>query len=319
MHTKVGIVKCLDYNTSNVTAAIKEILSYFGGAQNFVKKDSRILIKPNLLIAATPEKLVTTHPAVIEGIIVNLIESGINHENIHLGDSPGFGTVNGVAEACGIKKVCDKYRVKIVEFNRPKWVKVDISGYRKISIAEAAYSYNCIINAAKLKAHGQLLLTGAVKNMFGFCIGKIKTYMHLKSRNNTGNFSKMIVKNYSLINPAFSIVDAIFAMEGIGPTGGNPRNLGLIIAGRDAVAIDRVIAEILSIPQDNVPILKAAKELNIGESNLENIDVVGTKLDEIRITDFKLNFKLDEIGFDLFRFVKSHLKDLIAKIKELHR
>lgn len=316
MQTKVAIIRCANYNLSEVTNAIREIFPYFGGIQNIVKKESKVLIKPNLLASAPAAQVVTTHPTVIEGIIENIKEV---KKNIFLGDSPGFGTANGVAESCGIKEVCDRHSVKLIEFNNPKWVKTDINEYRKISIASQAFEYDIIINAAKLKAHCQMLLSGGVKNMFGFCIGKTKTYMHLKSGNKHNNFAKMIVKNYSLINPAFTIVDAIFAMEGRGPISGYPRNLGLLIAGIDAVAVDRVIAEILNIYPDKVPVLRAAKELNIGVFDLEKIEIVGTKLDEVKVKDFKLDFELEDIGFSLPRYIKSHIKSLIAKIKELYR
>ena len=60
------------------------------------------------------------------------------------------------------------------------------------------------------------------------------------------------------MNPVLNIVDGIMGMEGMGPGFGDPRHLGLLVAGPDGVAVDRIICELLSIRVNRIPILTVA-------------------------------------------------------------
>ena len=69
MKSSVSIVQCQDYNEEEVISALRESINLIGGIQTFVRKNSRVLLKPNLLYGKSPAKAVTTHPSIIKGMI----------------------------------------------------------------------------------------------------------------------------------------------------------------------------------------------------------------------------------------------------------
>lgn len=71
--TRVSVVKCKNYNKISLNEAICRCVSLLGGFKKFINPQSKIVIKPNLILAAAPEKAVTTHPLFIEAVIENII------------------------------------------------------------------------------------------------------------------------------------------------------------------------------------------------------------------------------------------------------
>lgn len=128
-----------------------------------------------------------------------------------------------------------------------------------LTVSGKALDVDAIINIPKLKAHVQLLYTAAVKNMYGCVCGKRKVWRHFQSNNDLRWYTEMLLANYQKVNPSFTIVDAVMAMEERGPSGGIPKKVALLIGGRDCIAIDRVIAEVIGIPPFQAPILQTAK------------------------------------------------------------
>jgi len=123
----------------------------------------------------------------------------------------------------------------------------------------------------------------------------------------------MLIANYQLVKPVFTIVDGVIAMEEKGPTGGRPKDVSLLVGGIDVIAVDRVVAEVLSVnnPED-VPILRAAKRLGVGEQDLSKIEIAGENLPSVKVHDFIFP-ELSPIGFDLIRVIKSLIRHLWLK------
>ena len=88
--TKVSLVKCTDYSKENIRNAINKTFSFFGGIENVIKKESKVLLKPNFLRESSPRKCIITHPVVIETVAEAVLEAGATPI---IGDSPGFGSV----------------------------------------------------------------------------------------------------------------------------------------------------------------------------------------------------------------------------------
>ena len=122
----------------------------------------------------------------------------------------------------------------------------------------------------------------------------------------------MLIANYQLVKPVFTIVDAVTAMEEKGPTGGKPRDVSLLVGGIDVIAVDRVVAELLSVRPEDVPILRAAKRLGIGEQDLSKIEIAGEDLPSVKVHDFIFP-ELLPIGFDFIRVIKSLIRHLWLK------
>ena len=307
---KVSVVKCIDYSKEDVRSAVDKTFSFFGGIENVIKKGSKVLLKPNFLKESSPRKCIVTHPAVIEAVAEAVLEAGATPI---IGDSPAFGSVVKVAKRIGLDKFAEKHGIDIIELDKPRKVSINCGGKDfSLTVSGRALDVDAIINLPKLKVHVQVLFTAGVKNLYGCVSGKQKAWRHLKSKNDLEWYADMLIANYQLVKPVFTIVDAVTAMEEKGPTGGKPKDVSLLVGGIDVIAVDRVVTELLSVRPDDVPILRAAKRLGVGEQDLSKIEIAGEELASVKVHDFIFP-ELSPIGFDFIRVVKSLIRHLWLK------
>ena len=308
--SKVSVVKCTDYSKEDIRSAVNKTFSFFGGIENVIKKGSKVLLKPNFLKESSPRKCIVTHPAVIEAVAEAVLEAGATPI---IGDSPAFGSVVKVAKRIGLDKFAEKHGIDIIELDKPRKVSINCGGKDfSLTVSGRALDVDAIINLPKLKVHVQVLFTAGVKNLYGCVSGKQKAWRHLKSKNDLEWYADMLIANYQLVKPVFTIVDAVTAMEEKGPTGGKPKDVSLLVGGIDVIAVDRVVTELLSVRPDDVPILRAAKRLGVGEQDLSKIEIAGEELTSVKVHDFIFP-ELLPIGFDFIRVVKSLIRHLWLK------
>ena len=280
--TRISISKCQSYNTKDVQNAVKSCLDNLGGFSSFIKPKSRILIKPNILIAKPPEEAATTHPAIIEAII-NSVKTADAIPVV--GDSPGgpAGNLEAYWKATGIREVCNRLDTEIINFEASGVYKKKLNG-NHYYISKQVLDADFIINVPKIKTHGLTVFTCAIKNMYGVVPGLKKTEHH-KEAPKPSDFSKLVVDIFSLSKPGLNIVDGVIGMDGMGPSAGNPKELGMILASTDAIALDSYICHILSKYPMKVPTTKIAYENGLGEADINKIEIMGHN-PEIR-KDFK--------------------------------
>ncbi|MGR3303899.1 MAG: DUF362 domain-containing protein [Candidatus Scalindua sp.] len=308
--TKVSVVKCTNYSKEDIRNAIDKTFSYFGGIETIVKKGSKVLLKPNFLKESDPEECIITHPTVIEMVAEKVLEAGAKPI---IGDSPAFGSVGKITRRVGLDKVAEKLGIDIIELDKPRKVSINCGGKEfSLTVSGKALDVDAIINLPKLKVHVQVLFTAGVKNLYGCVSGKQKAWRHLKAKNDLEWYTDMLIANYQLVKPIFTIVDGVMAMEKTGPTGGLPKDVSLIVGGIDVIAVDRVVAELLSVSPENVPILRAAKRLGVGIQDLSKIEIAGEELPSVKVHDFIFP-ELSPIGFDLIRVIKSLIRHLWLK------
>jgi len=282
--TQVVLTKCADYEAESVSMAIRYSLEPFGGIGAFVKSGHRVLLKPNLLSAKDPARAITTHPVVVEEVARLVRDAG---GEPFIGDSPG-GAIRGIKrvwENTGMKEMAERSSLELVNFEASGSEEVK-SGPYTYYIAKPVREADVIINLPKLKTHSLTLLTCAVKNMFGTIPGFRKAEAH-KLNPKPVEFAQMLVHLYRVQPPQLSIVDAITAMDGNGPSAGNPFDLGLIVAGSDGVAIDTVVADRIGFPEDFIDTTRIAGDMGLGEKSLDRISITGSGAD-IRAEGFEL-------------------------------
>lgn len=276
MKSQVAIVKCRDYTPGLVEEAVKTSLGLLGGTSSFIKPESKVLVKPNLLMAISPESGVDTHPEVVRAVIKALKE--INCE-ITVGDGPSvwgiqIEKIDQVYEVSGIKKICDDEGVKLIKLDKRRM-------REKFPLSAELDNCDYLVNIPKFKTHEFTVLTAAIKNLFGLVTGTFKTELHKKFFQ-PEDFASILVDIYQEARPALTIVDGIVAMEGDGPaTSGKLRNTGLIIAGSDCVAIDSILASIMGINPTMVLTTKEAARRGLGEADIDSISIVGEKLEDV--------------------------------------
>jgi uncharacterized protein (DUF362 family)/Pyruvate/2-oxoacid:ferredoxin oxidoreductase delta subunit len=291
MGQEVSLVKCGGYGREEVYNTVKSAVDLLGGMAEFVRPGERVLIKPNMLAAKPPDKAVTTHPEVVRAVIRLVKDAG---GVAVVGDSNAIGGFGRVAEVTGLAAVAGEEGAGIVELAEA--VKVRGSGvFKHFEVAMAVMEADAVINIPKAKTHGQMLLTLCVKNLFGCIPGRRKAQWHFKSGVDRDAFAAMLVELHGIVKPRLNIVDAVVGMEGNGPGSGDPKRLGIIAAGPDAISVDMVLSGILGVPADRLPTTKAAQKMGLAPKDAADITLLGDfgDIEAARVKDFKLASSVD--------------------------
>ncbi len=306
MKSSVSIVKCENYDEEKVLTALRQSVDLIGGAQAFIKKGSRVLLKPNLLYGKSPEKAVTTHPSILKGMIQIVREAG---GVPFIGDSPSVGGLTRAAEKAGIKAVADEMNCPLVEFNKPLLSpKGRGEVFKQLEIDQAVLEADVVVNLPKWKTHVQMLLTLGVKNLFGCIPGSKKVLWHLKAGEDANAFAQILVDIYRIIQPSVTILDGVVGMEGNGPNSGHPIPIGLILASGDSLSLDQVGCDLLGISRKSLLTNRVAFDQGLGK---EGIDVFGEKVEDVKISNFQFP-KLSRIDWGLPGFLSKALKNALT-------
>ncbi|MBN1445676.1 MAG: DUF362 domain-containing protein [Candidatus Omnitrophica bacterium] len=289
MEEKVAVVKCGSYDKAAVAEAVVKIFSLCDIREDAFRK---LLFKPNMLSARTPEEGVTTHPAVVEAAVRYFKSS----EKI-IGDSPA--NINKPAELywdkCGYKQVSEETGAPLVKFSSSFMLDIHLHPHlhpppsrgRKMERTEVPVTDYLkefsLINIAKLKTHGLTILTAAMKNLYGLIPGFRKSVLHSIFVSPL-HFSEFLAVYYHAVKDyvSFNLVDAVVAMEGSGPAAGKLRDTGYLIGGRNAVAVDIACCKIIGIKPENIPYLKIYGE----RYGLPEIELAGDEL--VPVKDFDI-------------------------------
>jgi uncharacterized protein (DUF362 family)/Pyruvate/2-oxoacid:ferredoxin oxidoreductase delta subunit len=300
---QIVLARCDKYDLSQVRAAIVQLLEPLGDMSAFVKPGERILLKPNMLSAKSPEQAVTTHPAVVRVVAELVSEAG---GRVLIGDSPGIGGFQRVADKSGIARAAAEISAELIEFNAT----VDLPGsgtFRRFTLARAYWEADKVINLPKLKTHEMMTMTCAVKNLFGAVVGAEKAGWHLKAGTSREQFARLLLEIYLLKKPVLNIVDAIVAMEGNGPGSGDPLQVGALIAGVNPVAVDMMAGRLAGIPQELLHVEREARRMGLAGTSWEEIEICGDPLDSFPSKPFKLPNGLD-VQFGMPKFLSIILK-----------
>lgn len=284
--SKVFITRCQDYQLDNVRETLRLSLQNLGGLQRFVKKNDRVLIKPNLLSSREPEKAVTTHPSLVFAVVEEVKKIG---GIPFIGDSPG-GTEKGIERLwrnTGMAEVSEKTGAELLSFEKAGVYKKKTLSGKTYFISRQAIDCDVIINLPKLKTHTLTLFTCGVKNMFGVIPGFRKGEYH-KEAPKPKEFAEIIVDIFSLVKPQITIADAVVCMAGDGPSSGEPQYLGIILASEDPVALDAVAGKIMGFKDNEIDTTNIAKEGGLGAGDLSEIDVIGESISNLSQFDLKL-------------------------------
>lgn len=271
MQTRVAFAKCESYRPEEISASLEKLFSSLGGLGQFISPGNSVLIKPNLLTDRAPEKAVTTHPEVARALIHMIRQCG---GKPFIGDSPaGTHKIESILKKTGFRALCEDEKVTFLVLEKEPSISHNYHG-TTLAISRPALEADVIVNVPKLKTHSFTMFTNAVKNVFGLLPGYQKALLH-KTFPTPDQFGGCLAFLYSKIRPELTVCDAITAMEGDGPSAGSPVNLGFLAASADGVALDRILCQMLKIDFNEVRYFEALKQINIGETDLKNIDLTG--------------------------------------------
>lgn len=229
----------------------------------------RVLIKPNMMGPFPGNSGVITHPALLRAVVRACLD---RRAKVIAGDNPGDIVHNTryVSRVAGFDRAAEGCFTSLSE--RVSQVPA-LSAYADtFLISRAILEADYVINLPILKTHVLTLITGAVKNCFGYIAGQQKALLHLKAPSRR-RFSELLVDLYRVRPPDLVIMDATTVMEGNGPTHGPVRPFGRILAGTNGPSVDATAARLIGIDPHRVQHLKIACECGLGK--LDDLRVAG--------------------------------------------
>jgi len=297
---EVSIVSCNSYNQKEVDKAITKALKDidFRFAEN-----KRVLIKPNIIGAFHLVKAATTHPSMIEAVCKILKKHNVK---IIIAES-SYANTHAAFKTSGIEKVARKYKAELIDLDEQDLIKIKGKGaFRVFYLPKIFKNIDLFINMPKMKTHSLTKYTGAIKNLYGTVTGGRKRLFH-KRFQEMDKFCGMLIDLYEIVKPDLNIMDAVYGMEGNGPTAGDMKKTGLILASRNAVALDIVACDIMGYKQNEVLTNVLAKKRGL----VKSINIIGKKK--------KINYKKPKSMIpvsSLFRFMSRYMVPKIVLDKE---
>lgn len=235
-------------------------------------KGAKILLKPNLNSNMNALTGNTTDLRLLSAIVQCLKARGYRNIVIGEGTNSGFYRSKiGVISRLRVDSLAKYYGIKVKDLNYSEGHDINFAGGVKARIAAECLDADFFINIPKLKTHFEVGMSVCLKNLIGCLVGqenKKKTHQFL-----AGN----ILNLNQNIKPHLHIVDGLIAMEGLGPTRGTPKNMGLIVVGTDPFLLDMVCAKIARFDYRLITTLKLAEDKGLIKKNyheyLRNLDL----------------------------------------------
>jgi uncharacterized protein (DUF362 family) len=299
MKSRVFITHTKNNTENDLIDAINACFNYFGGIDKIVK--GNVFIKINAT-AVNPDAITT--PEVIVALIKVIQKAKIKYKNIYIFDNSAFGMPTRlVFKIQNLAKRIKKLEAIPLYLDEQESVFFEFNGRildKPIPIPRIIYenlvenkTENTYINVPKLKTHLQTGVTACIKNQHGLLYDDEKLYKH-------HHIDEKIVEIYEKFKPDINILDATTVLNNGAVSFSRDWKIpmNLLLAGGDAVAVDRIGAELLGIPVDRVEYLKMANDRNLGCIRIEDIEIQPDN-DIIINNKLDLNDKFEEISLEM--------------------
>lgn len=248
-------------NAHEMTMALMEAAN----VADMIPAGGSVALKPNLVMAGTPESGATTHPGVLSGCIEYLKAHGF--ENISIIEGSWVGDRTGRAyKVAGYDAVCKKYDVPFYDLKQDKTRTVK-TAIRPMEISCRAWESDFLINLPVLKGHCQTVMTCALKN----CKGTLPD--HEKRRFHSEGLTRPIAALAAALMPDLTIVDSICGDLNF-EEGGTPIQTNRMYLGTDMVQLDTYGCKLMGIPIEDVPYIGLAEDYGAGSTELNPGDVI---------------------------------------------
>ncbi len=250
----------------DITAAAVDEL---GGIKRFVRRGDDVVIKPNICTGYHgPDYAATTNPVVVATLVA--LCRGAGADRVRVMDSPFGGPADEAYRVSGIAAAVDEAGGEMELMAPAKFQEVEIPAGRAISswpIYRDVLSCDVLINVPIAKDHGLTRLSLGGKNLLGVILDPGSLH---------GDIGQRTADLLSVCRPTLTVVDAVRILTANGPTGGDlddVERLDTVIAGTDAVAADSYAATLFGLDGGDVPYVRAAAQMGLGEIDLDGVDV----------------------------------------------
>ncbi len=281
------------------------ILCDFSGEQLHSMK---VLVKPNL-ISARKAPLSCTNPGFLLALVEWLSDQGAK---VWVGDSPAYGTGASALHHLGLLEEFERRGVKVADFNRSREVLLRCG--KKVNVAIDALECDLFVNVPKLKAHGQMYVTLAVKNVFGIIKGMDKSMIHMVEGGAGGRFCEIIIDLAEILPQNIHVLDGVVAMHKEGPISGEPLRLGCMGYSKNQFALDASVITLLKLSHSKSPLWVEAHKRGYVDRGQQVIHYPWLKPDNFSDKTFLAPQDLSPIRFNPFRFIHGNIKRIVQKM-----
>ena len=282
-----------------------------------IKEKMTVFLKTNALAPHPAARAITTHPAVVEAVIRYFKKYNVR---IIVGDNPATKEMKTVYKVNGTLDVIERENVELANNSDLKVISaLEYKRYKDFNVSKQIVEADILVNLPKLKTHGLAYFTGAEKNLFGLIYGLEKAQWHVKSSSPL-EFGEAIADLYSAVKNEMknkviiNLMDGIEGLEGEGPsTGGSKKDANVLLASKDAVALDRVAMEIVKLDYKKAFISIITNNRGLGEFNLQNIKIIGDDLSLFNDVEF-VPAKVEEVGIRAIKLLnKYNVKNFVLE------
>ncbi len=181
-------------------------------------------------------------------------------------------------EPAGITAVANKRDCPLIDMDVRRYVTVDIpdgAAIKSLRLCREVAEYDVVVSIPVMKTHMHTGVTLSVKNMKGCLWRRSKVDLHMLPQlagHEERPLDIAIADMSSVLRPDLSIIDGTVGMEGLGPSAGTPKALGVVLVGVDSFATDSLACEIMGISAHDVPHLRLGSQRGYGVIDLDSID-----------------------------------------------
>ena len=284
---KVWLSRCAAYHPEELLRQVEEAFTALGVWEE-IKPGMKVVLKPNLVMSSKPGAAIATHPALVAAVGRCVQKAG---GEVLIAESPGGPYTPAAMRPSSVAAATRTWRgsgafALYTECRSREVTLPRARRCRQLSVAEPFLERDYLIDLCKLKTHGMVGFSGAVKNLFGAVPGLQKPELHCRFPEKQA-FSEMLVDLCDFLAPDLCIMDGILAMEGNGPTGGQPRQMGA--AGGPAkgpYALDVCGTSLIGLKPESVLMLREAHERGLGPLSPEECQLVKEPVAPLAQPDF---------------------------------
>lgn len=296
----VVLQRCARYERSAICRLVDGAVNGLGLNNNF--NGAVVLLKPNLISGGGAD-LSCTHKEFVAGAAMWFLDHGAK---VRIGDSPAIGSGASVCEKRGITGALTDMGVEQVDFKDS--VKKTLTGGVSVNVARAVLDCDFLVNLPKVKAHKQMYVTLAVKNIFGIVKGINKAMLHMTDGGSHDQFSGIILDLLELLPPSLHLADGIVAMHRSGPLDGKPLQLNCVGAATCPVALDTALLELLELEKSKSPLWRGAAIRKLEGSDFDKIHFPALSPADFSGSNFDPPEILYAIRFNPFGFFHGMVK-----------
>lgn len=281
----VCLDRCSSYQAAELAAVVARQL-YALGVDQAIKPGMQVVIKPNLVIRSGPEEAIITHPHVVAAVGCFVQKCG---GDVLIAESPGGkytpAAMKALFAGCGYTEMAEANGFLLYTACESKQVSLpEAKICHNIFVVSPFLEADYIIDIAKLKTHGMMGLSGAVKNLFGTVPGLKKPELHCRFPNKE-DFADMLLDLCQFTSPDLCIIDAVDTMEGNGPTGGSKRFVGAVLASKSPYAADLAAAKLIGLKPVELWTVQQSIVRGLLQ-NPDNLQILGDSIEDLAVTGF---------------------------------